>query len=199
MEPFDYSENEHQRLHGPLGYRQYDSYRPWLRDEFVFRCVYCLIREQWGRVTGEFDIEHFHPQSSRADLATDYDNLLYACARCNGAKSDRAIPDPCRVLTADQIRVLPDGSLESRSSEAASTIRKLGLNSPAMNRWRYIWMRIVELAREHDGEQYNQLMQFPNDLPDLSRLRPPSGNTRPDGIEQSCFARRERGDSPRTY
>ena len=38
------------------------AYRLWLRDEFAFRCVYCLLREQWGRVTGEFDVEHFRPQ-----------------------------------------------------------------------------------------------------------------------------------------
>ena len=46
------------RRHGPCGYADYQSFRPWLRDEFSFRCVYCLIREQWGRVTGEFDLDH---------------------------------------------------------------------------------------------------------------------------------------------
>lgn len=199
MEPFDYPESEHQRCHGPQGYRQHNSYRPWLSDEFVFRCVYCLNREQWGRVTREFDIEHFQPQSRHADLATEYDNLLYACTRCNAAKSDQAIPDPCECLTADHVRVLPNGALESRLPEAASTIAKLGLNSPAMKRWRHLWMQNVGLARLYDDEQYVRLMQYPDDLPDLMRLRPPDGNTRADGIERSCLSRRERGELPQTY
>ena len=56
--PFDYPA-PHLRRHGPMGYADYASYRPWLRDEFSFRCVYCLLREQWGRVRGLFDLDHF--------------------------------------------------------------------------------------------------------------------------------------------
>ncbi|MCY2988962.1 MAG: hypothetical protein NTY19_13985 [Planctomycetota bacterium] len=42
-------------------------------------------------------------------------------------------------------------------------------------------------------------MGFPEDLPDLSRLRPPEGNSRLDGVEQSYFAQRQRGELPETY
>lgn len=199
MEPFDYPFASHKRRHGPQGYLQPESYRPWLRDQFSFRCAYCLIREQWGRVTGEFDVEHFRPQARNPELATVYDNLHYACSRCNGAKGDRVVPDPCESLTAGQVRVLPDGSLEGRSTQTISLIAKLGLNSPQMNRWRLIWIRNVQLARENDSQQYQRLMQYPDDLPDLSRLRPPAGNTRPEGIEQSCLSRRERHELPENY
>ena len=48
--PFVYPSTPHQRRHGPRGYADYGTYRPWLRDEFCFRCVFCLLREQWGRV-----------------------------------------------------------------------------------------------------------------------------------------------------
>jgi hypothetical protein len=37
-------------------------------------------------------------------------------------------------------------------------------------------------------------MGYPADLPDLSSLRPPAGNSRPEGIDQSHAARRERGE-----
>src|SRR5579872_364747 len=57
------------RRHGPRGYAVSRSYRPWLRDEFSFRCVYCQIREQWGRLTGEFDLDHFLPQRHNTDRA----------------------------------------------------------------------------------------------------------------------------------
>ena len=199
MEPFDYPPASQERRHGPQGFSQPESFRPWLRDEFSFRCVYWLIREQWGRVTAEFDVEHFRPQTMNPELAAVYDNLLYACGRCNRAKGDRIVPDPCEALTADQVRLLPDGSLEGRSPEARCLIAKLGLNSPQMNRWRLIWIRNVQLARENDEQQYSQLMRYPDDLPDLSRLRPPGGNTRPAGIVQSYFSRRGRGELPGTY
>jgi hypothetical protein len=77
--PFIYPPGPHVRRHGPAGYADHTGYQPWLRDEFSFRCVYCLLREQWGRVGGVFDIDHFLPVSNRPDLAAEYDNLLYAC------------------------------------------------------------------------------------------------------------------------
>src|ERR1700682_3612702 len=44
---FAYPSEPHQRKHGPAGYTNYEEYKPWLRDEFTFRCVYCLERELW--------------------------------------------------------------------------------------------------------------------------------------------------------
>jgi hypothetical protein len=44
---FRYPMSAHERRHGPRGYQDYRSYKPWLRDEFEFRCVYCLCRERW--------------------------------------------------------------------------------------------------------------------------------------------------------
>ena len=35
----EYPTNGHERLHGPSGYVDYKSFKPWLRDEFRFRCV----------------------------------------------------------------------------------------------------------------------------------------------------------------
>src|ERR1700747_1512380 len=95
---FSYPLARHSRRHGPQGYAAYPSFRPWLRDEFCFRYVYCLIREQWGRVSGEFDLDHYEPQSLRPQKAVDYDNLLYSCAACNVAKGDQLVPDPTMVL-----------------------------------------------------------------------------------------------------
>ncbi len=60
---FDYPEPRGQRRHGPANYAAYESYRPWLRDEFDFRCVYCLKRETWGQVSFEFELDHFAAQS----------------------------------------------------------------------------------------------------------------------------------------
>ena len=48
-------------------------------------------------------------------------------------------------------------------------------------------------------ELYRRCLAYPDDLPDLSALRPPGGNARPEGIAQSAFARRERGELSGTY
>ena len=43
-------------------------------------------------------------------------------------------------------------------------------------------------------EALREMLSFPADLPNLSRLRPPEGNARPDGIAQSFLERRKRGE-----
>lgn len=196
---FDYPVRQQQhRRHCPSGYASYESYRPWLRDEFTFRCVYCLKRETWGQVTGEFELDHFTPQSVSPLERLIYSNLVYACRRCNSVKSDQPIGDPTARLTSALVSVSSDGSLQATDREMQRLIRQLDLNSPQMIAWRRRWMEIVELAETHAPELYGQLAGFPVDLPDLSSLRPPT-NDRIEGLNESWFARRERGELPAVY
>jgi len=160
--------------------------------------VYCLIRENWGRATGEFDLEHFAPQALGTVRSHDYDNLLYSCHACNLRKGATDVPDPSVVLTAETVRIYPDGSMVGLSAEAERLIRVLCLNSHMMKRWRRTWMRIIELATTCDRTLLDSLMSYPDDIPDLSASRPPE-NTRPDGVAQSCFARRRRGELEKVY
>ncbi len=197
MVAFDYPAVAHQRRHGPQGYERAITYRPWLRDEFTFRCVYCLLREQWGRVTGEFDVEHFRPQVNSPELGVTYDNLLYACHTCNLLKGDKDLPDPSQVLTAEAARVNPDGSIEGRSPDARRLIAILGLDSDSYRRWRSVWMRNVELAEAYDQDHFRRMMGFPDDLPRLDQS--PPVNTRPEGVQQSWHAKRQRGELPEVY
>jgi hypothetical protein len=197
--PFLYPPEPHTRRHGPQGYTDYASYLPWLRDEFSFRCVYCLLREQWGRVRGVYAIDHFQAVVHHPAKATDYDNLLYACATCNLAKGARAVTDPLAVLTSPAVRVTEDGVIHADSAGAARLIELLGLDSPESTEFRMLWIGIISLAGRHDPELYRRLMACPDDLPDLRRLRPPSGNSRPEGVGQSALARRQRGELPAGY
>src|SRR5439155_15211214 len=152
------------RRHGPANYAAYQYYRPWLRDEFAFRCVYCLKRETWGQATFEFELDHFKPQSLDPQLKLDYLNLVYACRRCNAVKRDQTVADPFRLLRAPLVTTLPDGSLQPHDQDAQRLIRQLDLNSPRLRSWRVMWMRIVALAKERDTDLYFQLVGFPNDL-----------------------------------
>lgn len=195
---FDYPESKIERVHGPSGYSSYESFRPWLRDEFTFRCVYCLKRETWGQVTGDFELDHFEPQSLSPDQAFDYLNLVYACRRCNAVKRDQRVDDPLAVLSSKVVTVLADGVLSSQHPAAIRLIRQIDLNSPRLKRWRVMWMRIVDLAKEQALDLHRQLTGFPDDLPDLGRLKPPN-NSQPEGLEVSWYAKRQRGQLPESY
>ena len=185
---FEYPLLRTERRHGPDGYQQYESYRPWLRDEFKFQCVYCLKRETWGQVTGEFELDHFEPQSINPSKKLDYLNLVYACRRCNSVKSDRVIADPFVALNNGTIELLEDGSIDASSFDSRRIIRVLDLNSPRMIQWRNMWSRIVELADQNDESLHQMLVGLPTDLPNLRRLRPKE-NTKPKGISESWYAR----------
>lgn len=176
-----------------------ESYRPWLRDEFAFRCVYCLDREQWQNSVAKFAVEHFLPVASHPEQRTDYDNLLYACVSCNLIKGRAEVPDPTQVLLAAHLVIHDDGWMEAQTKEAAKLIDKLLLNSEDCRMFRRRWISIIHLAREHSHELYRQLMGYPLDLPDLSRLRPPAGNNRPQGIAESHAARRQRDELSDVY
>jgi HNH endonuclease len=198
-EPFRYPGAPLVRRHGPRGYADADGFRPWLRDEFTFRCVYCLQRESWGPVRAAFDLDHFLPVAKHPAAVLDYDNLLYACASCNSAKQQREILDPTSSLLSPSIRVRPDGVLEPLTPAASAIVWQLGLNLPRLVAFRSLWIEVVRLAQEHKPELHRQLLAYPDDLPDLSALRPPGGNTRPEGIVESHFERRKRGELPDTY
>ncbi len=61
--PFVYPDTPHVRMHGPRGYEAYQSYKDWLRDEFTFRCVYCLERERWyPNGHAAFGVDHVKPK-----------------------------------------------------------------------------------------------------------------------------------------
>jgi hypothetical protein len=103
------------------------------------------------------------------------------------------------VLTADQVQVYADGSIKGLSPETERLVWQLGLDGPKYRAWRLLWLRIIELADRYDRELYHQLMRFPADLPNLKRLRPPTGNARPDGIDESYFEMREHNELPDEY
>ena len=82
--PFAYPSTPHIRRHGPRGYENYQQYKPFLRDDFTFRCVYCLERETWyPNRAGSFAADHFEPKVLNPVRQRDYENLVYACSRCS--------------------------------------------------------------------------------------------------------------------
>src|SRR5438105_1690840 len=158
MTAFTYPARPHARRHGPRGYADYASYRPWLRDEFTFRCVYCLLREQWGLVRGTFAIDHFLAVAVHPEKITDYDNLVYGCASCNAGKGCQQVPDPCQVLLGTDVRVLEDGTIQGNTPESRRLIRVLGLDDPEYTEFRLLWINIIALTARHAPELHQRLL-----------------------------------------
>ena len=196
---FEYPTEPHTRRHGPAGYSDYNSYRDWLRDEFTFRCVYCLHREQWYNRGATFHIDHWIPLKVNPDGKCEYSNLLYACATCNEAKKAiLGVPDPCEVAFCDCLRVMADGRIEALNDDGHKLRQVLRLDSESNVRWRSRCMRILKALMTNDPDLYQELMGFPDDLPDLRKKLVP-GNTKPEGAANCYFALRERGELPAMY
>lgn len=195
--PFTYPP-KHTRQHGPTGYKDYGSFRDWLRDEFTFRCVYCLRREQWGLVTRTFDIDHFTPQSRDSSATLVYENLLYVCGACNSLKSADLVPDPTAISFRDSVSVAEDGTIRALNDAGRLLIEILRLDNEDYTRFRNLIIRTLRTLAANDPETFLLWMSYPLELPDLSKLRPPE-NSKPDGVHDCYFARRSRGELEATY
>jgi len=91
-EPFRYPDAPHVRRHGPRGYADADGFRPWLRDEFCFRCVYCLQREVWGPVRAAYELDHLLPVRAQR-LHADVDaNGHETESRADAVQDDADVP-----------------------------------------------------------------------------------------------------------
>ncbi len=201
--PLTYPSGAHVRRHGPAGYLDDEHYKPWLRDEFDYRCVYCLCREVWFPDGAScFSVEHLVPTSISPSGLTRYDTLVYACSFCNSSRSNRALPfDPCAGL-GRHLTIQRDGVVVGLDLFGSAFLDSCRLNRSELAAFRRKIRAVLALIDSPDpaaAELCRAYLAYPDDLPDLSILRPPGGNTRPEGVAQSAFARRARGELPAMY
>jgi hypothetical protein len=76
--------------------------------------------------------------------------------------------------------------------------QSLRLDSPKNVEYRLRLMRILDALRKSDPNLYQEMMSFPNDLPDLRAKRVPS-NTKPEGALNCHFVLRENRSLPSIY
>jgi hypothetical protein len=204
--PFVFPSATPERKHGPAGYADYREYKDWLRDEFVFRCVYCLEREAWHPHRGAaFAVEHILPQSTRPDLICEYDNLAYACLRCNSLKQDAETLDPSRVALGEHVSVQSDGAIVALTDEGREFVALFRLDLPPATDVRKAKLWILSLKSRYPGDpEVEQLFRsefgYPADLPDLRPpAKRPQSNSRPDGVKSCHFVRRLDGKLADVY
>jgi HNH endonuclease len=205
--PFAYSKSPHIRKHGPFGYVNYETYKDWLRDEFSFRCVYCLDRERWYP-TGHasFGVDHILPkgEAEYANLVCDYDNLLYACNQCNSSKRDELLLNPCADVFGEHLSIGDDGEIVGLTREGKELVDILRLDLRDRTEDRRIHLLIAAMFRRQPDnveirDLYLREFGYPDDLPELGALRPRGGNTKPAGIDQTHQRQRQAGNLPIAY
>lgn len=192
-----------QRRHGPAGYRDYTSYKDWLRDEYDFRCAYCLTRERWERdPRSNFSVEHIVPRSADDALECHYPNLVLACTRCNSFRGATPLPfDVTRDSIREHCRLDGDGTYKARSLEGGVLIDLLCLNDATLidSRRRVLcaYARVLGYLEGATGLEFDYF-RYPLDLPDLKRYCPPE-NSKPEGLDNSAYERNFRGELPEFY
>lgn len=196
--PFVYPVKPHVRRHGPRGYSQYRQYRNWLRDEFSFRCIYCLRRETWLTLKKDYEIDHFFPKSKHFSVQRDYDNLVYACSQCNGTKATNYLPSPETVAYGSCLSVDENGEIHPLNGDGITIIEALYLDGIRYTEMR---RRILDTISEAPlgGKTLQWCLGFPDPLPNLSDETEPKENTRPAGIWDSHYERNRRGELPKYY
>lgn len=205
VSPFQYSDHVHVRRHGLQGYVDPQRYKPWLRDEFQFRCVYCLCRERWCP-DGEdaFSVEHYRPRSLAPDDVCRYDNLLYTCCRCNSSKRDLTdVLNPSEVLLAHHLEIIEDGTIRGLTDDGRELIGVCQLDRTNLTEFRRgifdVLRALNDLSDDAKRKVLRRYLGFPSNLPRLSTLRPPQGNSRVNGLESSFYERRNRSELPEIY
>ncbi len=209
---FSYPNQPHSRKHGPRGYLNHDGFKEWLRDEFTFRCVYCLFRERhYPNDKDAFSVDHHLAQKPHPKLALEYDNLVYACVACNSRKKAKLALDPCKEAFSSHLHVNSDGIVTGLSVEGKDLVDCLSLNRPKLVRSRQKHLLMENIVANAPSvtdltdrervliECHKDTLRFPEDLPNLAALRPPKGNSRPCGVLNCFFALAATGRLPNAY
>lgn len=189
---FRYSCETHTRKHGPSGYINYKTFKKWLRDEFSFRCVYCLERERWyPNGHHSFGVDHVKPKTDFRDLECEYGNLLYACNRCNSAKGVHLLGDPTEKGLGHHLQVDEHGEIESKTVLGALMITVLVLDSPQLVDTRRNYLAIAQLRETHPEDKdvkelYFNAFGYPLDIPNLNTAALRKRSTQKDACA-SCF------------
>jgi hypothetical protein len=96
------------------------------------------------------------------------------------------------------MKVQSNGQIVALNDDGKLLIDTLRLNSDDHTRFRHLMIATLRSLAKNDRSTFVMWMSYPTNLPDLSRLRPPI-NTKPEGLLNSYYAQRSRGELPEVY
>jgi hypothetical protein len=150
----------------------YRSFRPFVREDFLRQCAFCLLAELLAGGEEDFELDHFRPRHRFPELLNDFYNLYYACHPCNHIKSDTWPPpaleargtsfvDLCKEDFAAHFSVEKDGTWNGVTEPGNYTIDKLNLNRKHLVTLRGLLARLGFLIHEErvGEDEWNALAQ----------------------------------------
>jgi len=152
--PFLYPKSQHRRRLAPGPFSRHQPYKPFLRDEFRQRCVYCRRPDSvHPHDHKSFVVEHYRPKSLFPQSSCDYGNLFYACKSCNDFKrdywprseSEPVLPNPCDHVMLNHLR-FDDGQVRAQSHHGEFTVELLQLDQEAVVQWRRLHVAQINQA-----------------------------------------------------
>lgn len=139
-------------------YTSYNHYRQEIREDSLFRCVYCDIHEAENGGDEHMNLDHFRPKGLDrfSLLVNDPNNLVWSCAGCNNLKrhhwpvSDEELPfvgkegfiDPFADSYRVYFSISDEGLLTPLKDPAQYMIMILALNRESRKRVREL--RIIK-------------------------------------------------------
>lgn len=160
MNPFVYPKIKHSRTETPPVYKNYSTYKQFLRREFKGKCVYCLTPDT---LKGEaaFGADHYRPKNLFPHLATEYCNLFYCCNQCNSRKgkfsplslkaNSKFIPNPCDHVMYQHLKFNRE-NVVYKSVAGEFTAELLDLNDPKTVEYRANVIHLIDTLMEKIGE-----------------------------------------------
>ncbi len=147
----------------------------YLRNDFHFECAYCRMREQdTGTVLEDgFEKDHFLARALKKDEDIDaYDNMVYACAKCNRTKSNkdvRLLLNPCKdnIYSGDNPHVIKMGKRDHYLLVGKTPEGKQFIDSLKLNARYYREMREKQEQLDKDDEEIKQLLGVISDYADV--------------------------------
>ncbi len=123
-------------------------------------------------------MDHVKPKGAEefAHLVCVYENLVYACNRCNSIKQNELLLDPCSDAFAAHLEISEDGMIRAFTKEGQDIIDILGLDltrrtEERRNRLRLLSMHRRDPTNEDVRTLYLASFSIPHDdLPDLAAI-----------------------------
>jgi hypothetical protein len=149
----------------------YSAFRPFVREDFLRQCAFCLFAELLAGGEENFELDHFRPRQRFPELVNDFYNLYYSCHPCNHIKRDSWPPptleeqgicfvDLCKEDFASHFSVELDGTWKGLTNPGNYTIDKLNLNRKHLVTVRLLLERLGIHPQDGISEaKLNQLTQ----------------------------------------
>lgn len=141
----------------------YQRYKPYLREDFAYACVYCGLHENEAGGPRFMTVEHYRPKSRFRALTNEYSNLLYACSVCNGYKSnDWPSDDPLRdgVGYLDPCEADLDEHIGPAAGDGVAGLTPVGGYMVAQLHLNRAMLRTIRRLRREEEEAHQQFVEL---------------------------------------